>query len=267
MGESLQRFWAQRGDAIILNALQIALIVALLLVARWLGARVIGVITRALTRKVEASERRQAQIRTVSALLNSVLSYVLLFVGLLSILGALGVNLAPVLATAGVTGLAISLGAQQIVRDVLNGFFILVEDQFAVGDEVTIDGVRGVVETMGMRITRIRDAEGRLITLANSSITRVTNHSRGRALLSLEVSIAAEYGLENARAWLTRVCAAFTHPALQTPIEVRGPLTLETARYTFQLRAHSTAGQLETLGDALREHLLRHAHADGVPLA
>jgi small-conductance mechanosensitive channel len=80
-----------------------------------------------------------------------------LFVGLLSILGALGVNLAPVLATAGVTGLAISLGAQQIVRDVLNGFFILVEDQFAVGDEVTIDGIHGVVETMGMRITRIRD--------------------------------------------------------------------------------------------------------------
>jgi len=267
VGEALQRFWAQRGDAIILNALQIALIVALLLVARWLGARVIGVITRALTRKVEASERRQAQIRTVSALLNSVLGYVLLFVGLLSILGALGVNLAPVLATAGVTGLAISLGAQQIVRDVLNGFFILVEDQFAVGDEVTIDGVRGVVETVGMRITRVRDAEGRLITLANSSIARVTNHSRGRALLSLEVSIAAEYGLENARAWLTRTCAAFMHPALQTPIEVRGPTTLETARYTFQLRAHAPAGQLETLGDALREYLLTHAQADGVPLA
>ncbi len=76
MGEALRRFWEQRGDAIILNALQIALIVALLLVARWLGARVIGVITRALTRKMEASERRQAQIRTVSALLNSVLGYV-----------------------------------------------------------------------------------------------------------------------------------------------------------------------------------------------
>jgi len=267
VGETLRRFWEQRGDAVILNALQIALIVALLLVARWLGARVISVITRALMRKVEASERRQAQIRTVSALLNSVLGYVLLFVGLLSILGALGVNLAPVLATAGVTGLAISLGAQQIVRDVLNGFFILVEDQFAVGDEVTIDGVRGVVETVGMRITRIRDDQGRLITLANSSISRVTNHSRGRALLSLEVSIAAEYGLENARAWLTRTCVAFAHPALQTPIEVRGPTTLETARYTFQLRAHAPAGQLETLGDALREHLLTHAHTDGVPLA
>ncbi|BCW94771.1 MAG: mechanosensitive ion channel domain-containing protein [Fimbriimonadales bacterium] len=267
MGETLQRFWEQRGDAIVLNALQVALIVALLLVARWLGGRVIGLITRALTRKIDASERRQAQINTVSTLLNSVLSYGLLFVGLLSVLGAVGVNLAPVLATAGVTGLAISLGAQQIVRDVLNGFFILVEDQFAVGDEVTIDGVQGVVETMGMRITRIRDAQGRLITLANSSISRVTNHSRGRATLSLEVSLAADYGLDAARAWLERACAAFTHPALQTPLELRGPITLETARYTFQLRAGVAAGQLEAVGDALRAHLLTQARAEQIPLA
>lgn len=266
MGETLQRFWEQRGDTIILNALQVVFIVALLIAARWLGGRIINLITRALARKIDSSERRQAQIRTVSTLLNSVLSYVLLFVGLLSVLGAMGINLAPVLATAGVTGLAISLGAQQIVRDVLNGFFILVEDQFAVGDEVTIDSVHGVVETMGMRITRIRDNQGRLITLANSSIARVTNHSRGRALLSLEVSIAADYGLAAAREWLINTCAAFTHPALQTPLEVRGPTTLETARFTFQLRAQTMAGQLESMGDALREHLLTHARAEGVPL-
>ncbi|MGQ9902173.1 MAG: mechanosensitive ion channel family protein [Fimbriimonadales bacterium] len=266
MGEALRRFWEQRGDAIILNALQVALIVALLIAARWLGTRIINLITRALARKIDSSERRQVQIRTIGVLLNSVLSYVLLFVGLLSVLGAMGINLAPVLATAGVTGLAISLGAQQIVRDVLNGFFILVEDQFAVGDEVTIDGVHGVVETMGMRITRIRDDQGRLITLANSSIARVTNHSRGRALLSLEVSLAADYGLTAAREWLTSTCAAFTHPALQTPIEVRGPTTLETARFTFQLRAQTVAGQLESMGDALREHLITRARAEGVPL-
>lgn len=267
MIETIRRFWEQRGDAIVLNALQIVLIVALLLLARWLGGRAIGVITRTLTRKIDASERRQAQINTVSALLNSVLGYVLLFVGILSVLGAIGVNLAPVLATAGVTGLAISLGSQQIVRDVLNGFFILVEDQFTVGDEVTIDGVQGVVETMGMRITRIRDAQGRLITLANSSITRVTNHSRGRATLSMEVSLAADYGLDAARAWLERTSAAFSHPALQTPLEVRGPITLETARYTFQLRAGVAAGQLEAVGDALRAHLLTQAHAEQIPLA
>ncbi|MFN3690644.1 MAG: hypothetical protein ACK4UU_06945, partial [Fimbriimonadales bacterium] len=107
MQETLIRFWERQSDAILKSALQVVLIVALVVIARWVGGRVVLLITRALTRKIEISERRQAQIKTIGALLNSVLSYVLLFVGLLSVLGALGVNLGPVLATVGVTGLAI----------------------------------------------------------------------------------------------------------------------------------------------------------------
>lgn len=267
MRETLRQFWQQYGDAIILNSLQIALILVLLVVAYRVGGRVIHLITRALTRKIELSDRRQAQIQTISALLHSVLGYVLVFVGLLSVLAALGINLGPVLATAGVTGLAISLGAQQIVRDVLNGFFILVEDQFAVGEEVTIDGVHGVVETMGMRITRLRDDQGRLITLANSSISRVTNHSRGRATLSIEVGIAAEYGLVQARQWLSETLCTFSHPALHGELEVQGPVTLETHRYLFRVKGQVVPAQLEAAADALRAHLLLQAKADGVPLA
>lgn len=266
MQETLIRFWERQSDAVLKSALQVALIVALVVVARYVGGRVILLITRALTSKIEISERRQAQIKTIATLLNSVLGYVLLFVGLLSILGALGVNLAPVLATVGVTGLAISLGAQQIVRDVINGFFILVEDQFTVGEEVTIDGVHGVVETMGMRITRIRDEQGRLVTFANSSITRVTNHSRGKAAISVEVSIASEYGLTEARAWLHETVCAFRHPALRGELELLGPRTLDAARYTFQIRGRAAPSQAEAVADALREHLLLQAKADGTPL-
>ncbi len=266
MQSTLLRLWEQHSNAIIQSALQIALIIVLLLVARVIGGRVILLITRALTRKIDLSERRQAQIRTVSAILNSVLGYVLLFVGVLSILGALGVNLGPVLATAGVTGLAISLGAQQIVRDVLNGFFILVEDQFAVGEEVTIEGVHGVVETMGMRITRVRDDQGRLITFSNSSITRVINHSRGRAAVSLEVGVAAEYGLAQAREWLSGAVRAFRCPDLASELEVHGPRTLDAARYVFQIRGQATPQRAEAVADALREHLLTQAQADSVPL-
>ncbi|GIV11482.1 MAG: mechanosensitive ion channel protein MscS [Fimbriimonadales bacterium] len=267
MQATLVRLLEQHGDAILQSALEIALIVALLLLARWLGGRLIALITRALTRKIELSERRQAQIRTISTLLNSVLSYVLLFVGLLSILGALGVNLGPVLATAGVTGLAISLGAQQIVRDVLNGFFILVEDQFALGEEVTIDGVHGVIETMGMRITRIRDDQGRLITFSNSSIARVINHSRGRAALLLEVSLAAEYGLAESRQWLQATASTFRHPALVGDLEVHGPRTLDTTRYVFQIKGQAIPTHTESVADALREHLILQAKADGTPLS
>ncbi len=267
MQGTLLRLWEQHSEAILGSALQIALIITLVVIARWTGGRVILLITRALTRKIELSERRQAQIRTVSTILNSVLGYVLLFVGLLSILGALGVNLGPVLATAGITGLAISLGAQQIVRDVLNGFFILVEDQFAVGEEVTIEGVHGVIETMGMRITRLRDDQGRLITFSNSSISRVINHSRGRAMLSLDVGIAAEYGLAQARQWLQETVCAFNHPALIGELEVHGPRTLDTVRYVFQLRGQAAPMQVDALTDALREHLLLQAKADGTPLS
>lgn len=266
MRETVLRLWEQQSDAILKSALQIALILVLLLVARWLGGRIILLITRALTSKIEISERRQAQIRTMSVILNSVLGYVLLFVGLLSVLAALGINLAPILATAGVTGLAISLGAQQIVRDVLNGFFILVEDQFTVGEEVTIDGIHGVVETMGMRITRIRDDQGRLITFANSAIGRVINHSRGRATLSVDVGIAAEYGLAEARQWLTETVRRFNHPALHGELQVLGPRTLETTRYSFQIRGQVVPAQLETVADLLREHLLVQAKADGTPI-
>ncbi|MFN7016493.1 MAG: mechanosensitive ion channel family protein [Fimbriimonadales bacterium] len=266
MPEMLMRFWERQSDAILKSVLQVILIVVLVVVARWVGGRIVLLITRALTRKIEISERRQAQIKTIGALLNSVLSYVLLFVGLLSVLGALGVNLGPVLATVGVTGLAISLGAQQIVRDVLNGFFILVEDQFTVGEEVTIDGVHGVVETVGMRITRIRDDQGRLVTFANSSIGRVVNHSRGKATVSVAVGIAAEYGLSEARAWLYETVRAFSHPALHSELEVLGPRTLDTTRYTFEIRGSAAPSQAEIIADALREHLLLKAKAEGVPL-
>ncbi len=267
MQETLIRFWERQSDAILKSALQVALIIVLVIVARWLGGRVILFITRALTSKIEISERRQAQIKTIGALLNSILGYALLFVGLLSILGALGVNLGPVLATVGVTGLAVSFGAQQLVRDVINGFFILVEDQFTVGEEVTIDGVHGTVETMGMRITRIRDDQGRLVTFANSSINRVINHSRGKAAISVEVGVAAEYGLTAAREWLKETVCVFRHPALQGELEVVGPRTLDTTRYTFQIRGHAFPSQADTVADALREHLLLQAKADGTPLS
>ncbi len=267
MRERLIQFWEQRGDALLAGAWQILLVIVAVYAVRWFGSRIIALTVRALTQKIEVSERRTAQVKTISSLLNSVLYYVSGFVGILTILGVLGINLGPILATAGVTGLAISLGAQQIVRDVITGFFILVEDQFAVGEYVTIDGVTGTVETMGMRITRIRDDEGRLITISNSSIARVTNHSRGASKISLEVPISATMPLDEARAWLERVCAQFEHPDLRVPLTVHGPASLESARYLFRVEGFTTPVQGRVVQDALRAYLLTCAQAESVPLA
>ncbi|MER3558669.1 MAG: hypothetical protein C4336_03770, partial [Armatimonadota bacterium] len=121
MWQFLSDLWARHTDSVLKTLGEIVILLIVVLITRWVGGRVV---VATLTRKVEVSARRQAQIKTITALLISVLNYVLLFVTVFTVLSIFGVNLGPILATAGVAGLAISFGAQQIVRDVLNGFFI-----------------------------------------------------------------------------------------------------------------------------------------------
>jgi small conductance mechanosensitive channel len=104
-------------------------------------------------------------------------------------MAAFGVNLAPLLASAGVAGVAIGLAAQNIVKDVLNGILILVEDQFNVGDTVRVAGVAGVVEGMTLRKTAVRDADGTLYVIPNSQITTVANQSVGYSVATVNVSV------------------------------------------------------------------------------
>lgn len=267
MWESFLQLWERHFDTVLASVGKVLLVLAIALLARWIGGRIIHLSVVALTRKVAISAQREAQIKTISALLTSILNYVLLFVALFTILSVFGVNLGPILATAGVAGLAISFGAQQIVRDFINGFFILVEDQFAVGEYVTIDGVSGTVETMGMRITRLRDDSGRLITLVNSSIARVINHSRGEQKFSIEVGIASTVDLEKARNWLEQASSAFSHSHLKGVLKVEGPLSLETNRYLFRVAGTTDAKAGTIVQDALRAYLLQNAKQAGIPLA
>src|SRR5205814_8692760 len=103
--------------------------------------------------------QRSRRLRTLSGVVNSVTVFVVLFVATLEFLSILGLNLGPLLASAGIAGLAIGFGAQTLVKDVLNGFFILLEDQFSIGDTIRVAGVRGVVEQMSLRRTILRDGE------------------------------------------------------------------------------------------------------------
>ena len=148
-----------------------------------------GRVARLHLHKIPSGFRAQ-QVQTLAAVITSVGVFVIVFVAALQALSILGFNLAPLLASAGIAGLAIGFGAQTLVKDVINGFFILLEDQFNVGDTVRLAGVKGVVEGMSLRRTMLRDDDGTLHMVPNSQITIVSNMTRDWAQVAMRVVVA-----------------------------------------------------------------------------
>jgi moderate conductance mechanosensitive channel len=130
------------------------------------------------------------QVRTVASVLTSVGVFVIFFVAALEVLSLLGLNLGPMLASAGIAGLAIGFGAQTLVKDFINGFFILLENQYDIGDTVRIAGVKGTVERMSLRNTVLRDDDGTVHIVPNSSIQIVSNTTRDWSQLALKITVA-----------------------------------------------------------------------------
>jgi moderate conductance mechanosensitive channel len=130
------------------------------------------------------------QIQTLASVINSVASFVVWFVATLTILARLGLNLGPLLASAGIAGLAIGFGAQTLVKDFINGFFVLLEDQYNIGDAVKLAGVKGTVEDMTLRRTVLRDDDGTVHIIPNSQVQIVSNMTRDWAQVALHVSVA-----------------------------------------------------------------------------
>jgi small conductance mechanosensitive channel len=141
------------------------------------------------TRKLPPGIRVQ-QVRTVATVLTSVGVFVIFFVAAMMVLSIFNLNLGPMLASAGIAGLAIGFGAQTLVRDFINGFFILLENQYDIGDVVRIAGVKGTVESMSLRNTVLRDDDGTVHMVPNSAIQIVSNLTRDWSQLALKVTVA-----------------------------------------------------------------------------
>ena len=154
--------------------------------------RLLRLITHSMTRvavRNSATPTHISQVKTVAGIIRTTgLAFIWLIAGL-QILDTLGVNLAPLLASAGIVGIALGLAAQNIVKDVLNGILILIEDQFHVGDTVRLAGAAGIVEAMTLRKTTVRDENGTLYIIPNSQITTVANLSVGYSVATVEVSV------------------------------------------------------------------------------
>jgi len=136
-----------------------------------------------------AGRTRISQVKTLAGVIHTTGIAIIGAIVTLQVLAAVGVNLAPLLASAGVAGVAIGLAAQNIVKDVLNGVLILIEDQFDVGDTVKLAGLAGVVEGMTLRKTLVRDGDGTLYVIPNSQITTVANQSVGYSVATVNVSV------------------------------------------------------------------------------
>jgi small conductance mechanosensitive channel len=154
------------------------------------GNAVIGKIFLLRTKSpLRISERRE---NTLVRLLDNILTYLVYFVALLMILETLSFDVKALLAGAGIVGLAVGFGAQNLVRDIITGFFIIFEDQFSVGDMIRVGQFEGTVEEIGLRTTKIKSWTGEINILPNGNITEVTNFSVNNSVAFVDVSIAYE---------------------------------------------------------------------------
>jgi moderate conductance mechanosensitive channel len=154
---------------------------------------------------------RATQLRTVASVVHSVGLLTIVFVAGMQILPLLGINIGPLLASAGIAGLAIGFGAQTLVRDFINGFFILIENQFDIGDVVKIGTVQGMVENLTLRRTVLRDADGTLHTVPNGQIGIVSNQTRDWTQLALHISVSYSENSDRVVKLLQEVAADLRH--------------------------------------------------------
>ena len=170
--------------------LHIILILVLAWFARRLAKRAIRLLKSYLNNQAESNPEEIKRIETLGQVFHYVASVVIVVVAGMLLLGELGISIGPLLATAGVVGMAIGFGAQHLIRDYFTGFFILLENQIRQGDVVEVAGKGGLVEEVTLRYIKLRDYEGNVHFIPNGAISTVTNMSRGFAFSVIDVGVA-----------------------------------------------------------------------------
>ena len=272
-------------DILIQRPLKILLIIVVALVLNWLAR---SIIHRATRRGIErtpllASEaedtpqyraqeaRRQQRMRTLGNVGRSVAVIVIWTWAALAVLDQLGVNVAPLIASAGVVGVAIGFGAQSLVKDFFSGMFILIENQFGVGDTIQVGDIVGEVEMMTLRITTIRDMDGALWHVRNGDIDQVGNHSArfSTARLQIPVSLMADPD-KVSRVIEDTAIAACRDPEIRDVVmgtpAMLGPSEFNPTYVSFRLTVTTMPGEQWAVARHLNHRILAALHAQDVVL-
>lgn len=270
-------FWVNLGrhftENALSSALQICGILLLYVLLRALLHKTIdSVLSGIMAHEARAGvpEDRTRRLQTLSGLFKSVIGYGMFFIFGILLFKAVGFDVMPFITTAGVIGLAIGFGAQKLVKDVISGFFLIVDNMFVVGEVVTIGTVTGQVQDMGMRVTRLVDSGGRIIMISNGDIGIVTNLSRNPVQDFVEVNVAGATDVNTLTETLNKagqsLFAANDHK-LHAPPQMLGLTAISAAAITARVSVVSDPHDLLTEQMRVRVALRAALLAAEIPLA
>ena len=272
---------------IVVKPLRILAIIAVAMLIRWLLHRAIQRLATSTTRAsmpallkplkekaavtVEEGQyipvRRRQRAEAIGSVLRSFVTAVVSTMAALLVFGELGFNLGPLLASAGIVGVALGFGAQSLVKDLIAGLFMLLEDQYGVGDTVDLGEATGVVETVGLRITTVRDARGVLWYIRNGEIVRVGNKSQGWAMVVIDIPIGfvnSEQAMVVLREAAREVAALPEHQTeFLEPPDVIGVEQLTVDGAVIRTIAKTTADGQQAVQRDLRQALTEALESSG----
>jgi small conductance mechanosensitive channel len=251
--------WIKQGADILLRI--VFVVVTGIWVARFLQGGIRGLVHGSNASNLRSIHPR-SRIRTETLLTTSgnIINIAVLVFCLMIILQMVGVSVAPLLATAGVASVAVGFGAQSLIRDVLTGFFILFEDQFAVGDVITIDSRTGTVESLTLRCTRLRMSDGTLLVVPNGEIKKIENSTSGYSQIDFRVAILYGQQLDRALDLLTEqihlLAKEYSPDILATP-DILGVESIKDSRVLLRAKLKTRPGKQFFLERELNHRVLR----------
>ncbi|NBX19069.1 MAG: mechanosensitive ion channel family protein [Proteobacteria bacterium] len=252
-------YWIKQGADVLLKIAIIAL--AGLWISRFFKSALRGLLAGGMTGKaLQASPRMKIRSETLLNTSGYVVNIFVFGFCLLLSLQMIGVTLAPLLATAGVASVAIGFGAQSMVRDLLAGFFILLEDQFAVGDVISIEGRSGTVEALTLRSTKLRLSDGALLVIPNGEIKRIENSTSGFSQIDFRIAVLFGPQIDKALAIVTEqmhlIVAENSKDILSQP-EILGVESVKESAVLIRARIKTLAGRQFVLERELNVRILR----------
>ena len=254
-------------DFVISASIKITAILILSYVVTFIGKRIIKrVFSLKIKGPIQHNERRQ---KTIIKLLQSTLSYLVYFSAMIAILSAVNINIAGLLAGAGIAGLAIGFGAQSLVKDIITGFFIILEDQFGVGDYIRLNSAEGTVKEIGLRTTKILGSTGEQYIIPNGQILDVVNFSvnNSKAIIDMQVGINAnmEEVDQLVTAYLETLPLKFEE-LVDVP-KFLGVQNVAGTEITFRIIAETKPLQHYAIARVIRGDVKEILDKNGIPLA